>query len=111
MSLFYILMGFKHMVSPKYFLPMMPPFIPCKKLVIYISGLLEIILAIFLLIEDSRWHAAVGIIILLIIVFPANIYVAISSEARKKLKVGMFFSIVRLLFQVLLILIAYWHAI
>ena len=111
LSLFYIIMGLKHIFDPKYFFPMIPPFIPHKKLLIYISGFLEIILGIFLLIEDIRFYAAVGIIFLLIGVFPANIYVAISDEARKKLKVSKFFSIVRLFFQLPLIWLAYWHAI
>lgn len=104
-------MGLKHMYDPKYFLPMMPYFIPHKKLLIYISGFLEIILGIFLIIEDFRFYAALGIIILLILVFPANIYVAINFETRKKLKVSKLFSVFRLFLQLPLIIIAYWHAI
>ncbi|MAZ58760.1 MAG: DoxX-like family protein [Flavobacteriales bacterium] len=110
MSFFYILIGFKHLFDPKYFLPMMPPFIPFKKLIIYISGFLEIIFGICLLIEDTRFYAGVGIIILLLLVFPANIYIAFNEEARKKLKVNKVFAVLRLFLQLPLIYLAYWHA-
>ena len=110
MSLLYILIGLKHIFDPKYFLPMLPPFIPFKQLIIYITGFLEIILGVCLVIEETRFYAAVGISILLVLVFPANIYVAINYEARKKLKVSKLFAIMRLFFQFPLIYIAYWHA-
>ena len=89
---------------------MIPPLFPFKKLIIYITGALEIILGACLLIEETRFYAAVGIIILLALVFPANIYVAINYEARKKLKVGKVFAIVRLFFQIPLMYLAYWHS-
>ncbi len=110
MSGLYTLIGLKHIFDPKYFLPMIPPLLPFKKLIIYITGALEIILGGCLLIEEIRFYAAVGIIILLGLVFPANIYVAINYEARKKLKVGKVFSVVRLFFQILLMCLAYWHS-
>jgi len=103
-------MGMKHIFDPKYFLPMMPPFIPYKKLIIYVSGFFEIMLGSFLLIQDFRFYAALGLIGLLILVFPANIYVAINQEARKQLKVSKLFCVVRLFFQIPLISIAYWHS-
>ena len=110
MSLFYILMGIKHIFDPKYFLPMMPPFIPYKKLMIYLSGFFEITLGVFLLIEDFRFFASMGLIALLILIFPANIYVAISNDAREKLKVSKSFCVIRLFFQIPLIYLAYWHS-
>tara|TARA_B100001029_G_C14926453_1_gene375051 strand:- start:162 stop:527 length:366 start_codon:yes stop_codon:yes gene_type:complete len=110
MSGLYTLIGLKHIFDPKYFLPMIPPLFPFKKLIIYITGALEIILGVCLLIEETRFYAAVGIIILLVLVFPANIYVAINYEARKKLKVGKVFAIVRLFVQIPLIYLAYWHS-
>ena len=110
MAVLYILVGLKHIFDPKYFLPMMPPFIPFKQLIIYITGVLEIILGVCLVIEETRFYAAVGIITLLLLVFPANIYVAINYEARKKLKVSKLFAIMRLFFQLPLIYIAYWHS-
>ena len=109
MSLFYVLIGLKHIYDPKYFLPMLPPFINHKKLLIYISGYLEIVLGVLLVFQETRIYAALGIIILLVLVFPANIYVVINFEARKKLKVSKLFSVFRLFLQLPLIILAYWH--
>ena len=102
-------MGMKHIYDPKYFLPMLPPSINHKKLLIYISGYLEIFLGILLLFQGTRFYAALGIIIFLVLVFPANIYVAINFEARKKLKVSKLFSVFRLFLQPPLVILAYWH--
>ena len=110
MAFFYIMMGLKHIFDPKYFLPMLPQILPCKKLIIYVSGLLEITLGICLLIEDVRPYAGIGLMILLVLIFPANIYVAISHEARRKLKVSKRFCVIRLFFQIPLIYLAYWHS-
>ena len=110
MSCLYTLIGLKHIFDPKYFLPMIPSFVPFKKLIIYITGALEIILGVCLLMEYTRFYAAVGIMILLGLVFPANIYVAINYEARKKLKVSKLFAVIRLFFQLPLIYLAYWHS-
>ena len=103
-------MGLKHIFDPKYFMPMMPPFIPFKVSVIYFTGVLEIIFGVCLLIEDARFYAGVGIIILLLLVVPANIYIAINDEARQKLKVTKLFAVLRLFLQLPLIYLAYWHA-
>jgi len=110
MAFFYIMMGLKHIVDPKYFLPMLPQILPYKKVIIYVSGFLEIILGLCLLIEDIRLYAAIGLMILLVLIFPANIYVAISDDARRKLKVSKRFCVIRLFFQIPLIYLAYWHS-
>ena len=110
MSFFYVMMGLKHIFDPKYFLPMLPQILPYKKVIIYVSGVLEIILGLCLLIEDIRLYAGIGLMILLVLIFPANIYVAISNEARRKLKVSKSFCVIRLFFQIPLIYLAYWHS-
>jgi len=41
---------------------------------VYISGVVEIILGVMLLIPKTQKLAALGIVLLLIVVFPANLY-------------------------------------
>ncbi|MBJ04572.1 MAG: DoxX-like family protein [Flavobacteriales bacterium] len=103
-------MGLKHLFDHEYFLPMMPKAIPQHKLLIYISGVCEIILGCSLLLPSLRIYAAYGIMILLTLIFPANIYVSINNIARKQMKISRRGSIIRLFFQPVLILIAYWHS-
>ncbi len=110
MSFLYVVMGIKHLRNHKYFLPMIPPFFSNHKLLIYLSGIIEITLGLLLLFPTYRFYAASGIIIFLIVVFPANIYVAINNQARKKMGITKLVAVSRLFFQPLLIMIAYWHS-
>jgi len=107
MSAFYIFVGVKHFTNPIWFMKIMPPYLPLHKELVYISGGLEIILGLMLLLDKTRFIGAWGLIILLIAVFPANIYLAqtngIAMNTTPLLAWG------RLPFQAIFILIAYWH--
>jgi uncharacterized membrane protein len=74
MSFFYISAGIMHFVKPKMYVKIIPPYFPNPKLLNVISGLLEIIFGIGLIFTLSRTYSAIGIVLLLIAVFPANIY-------------------------------------
>ena len=111
MSLFYILMGLKHLFDPKYFLPMMPTILPYKNFIIYLTGLIEIILGSLLAVEEYRFYVATGLIIFLVLIFPANIYLYTSEIARDILKISKSQALFRMPFQITLIILAYWHSI
>ena len=69
----YVTAGVLHFVMPRFYLRMMPPWIPAHRFCVYASGVAEVCLGIALLVESVRPAAAFGIIALLIAVFPANI--------------------------------------
>lgn len=83
LGLFFIFAGVMHFVKPKFFLAIMPPFIPFHKEVVQISGVAEIVFGVSLFIPNMQASAAWGIIILLIAVFPANIYMATADKFKK----------------------------
>jgi uncharacterized membrane protein len=70
----YILAGVMHFINPRMYIKIIPPYLPNPKLLNAIAGIFEIIFGLGLLFEPTRSVAAIGIIILLIAVFPANIY-------------------------------------
>ena len=110
MSLFYIGVGCAHFISPEIFLFIMPPYLPFHLELVYISGFFEILLGVLLLIKRYRFFAGCGLIILLILVFPANIYLYNSDMARDAYgQVSQVDLLVRMFFQLPLIVIAYWH--
>ena len=82
LSVMYIIIGIKHFTSLEYFLNIMPPFIPLKEFAIYFTGLIEIFGGLMLLSKSTRKIWAILIVILLLIVFPANIYLYISEVPR-----------------------------
>lgn len=74
MALLYIVAGLLHFIKPKMYLKIMPPYLPAHLPLVYLSGVAEILLGIGLLIPALQVYAAWGVILLLIAVFPANVY-------------------------------------
>lgn len=74
MSGFYIFAGVMHFIKPRMYIKIIPPYLPNPTLLNALAGLFEIILGLGLLFESTRSLAAYGIILLLIAVFPANVY-------------------------------------
>lgn len=72
MATIYILAGIFHFVTPKVFLKVTPKWVPFPEKVNILVGIIEIVLGIAVLFEATRSYAAMGIIALLIAVFPAN---------------------------------------
>ena len=68
-----------HFVATEGFTKIVPPFLPSPMQLVYISGACEILGGIGLLIPRTRKLAAVGLISLLLAVFPANVYHAIAN--------------------------------
>ena len=112
LSLFYIYVGIKHFIDPNWFLYIIPPYLVKIGIeLVYISGFLEILFGVFLLIPKYRKLAAYGIILLLIAVYPANIYLAFNEEPQKLIGISSFAaSWIRLPIQFILIGLAYYHS-
>jgi len=107
MSVFYVLAGINHFLSTEIYLAIMPPYIPFHLELVYLSGFIEIFLGLLLLIKKARKWAAWGIILLLIAIFPANIYHLTSGGAGLGTPIwGLW---LRLPFQLLFIWWAYWY--
>lgn len=110
-SLFYIGIGFAHFISPEPFLNIMPPYFPYHLELVYLSGFFEVLLGFLLLFKKYRLFAGYGLVLLLIAVFPANVYLFTSSIARDAYgSITQQQAFIRMLFQPLLIITAYWHA-
>ncbi len=54
MAFLYIAAGVYHFVKPKFYLYMMPPYIPAHKLMVSLSGMAEIVFGIMLLFPQTR---------------------------------------------------------
>jgi uncharacterized membrane protein len=101
--------GIRHFIDPDFFLAIMPDYLPLHQEAVYVSGVFEILLGGMLLFKKSRKIAGWGLIMLLLAVFPANIYLAQNEAAQQAIDISQTVAIVRLPFQVLFIGLAYWH--
>ena len=107
MSWFYIYTGLLHFTNTNWFLQIVPPYLPMKMELVYLSGLFEVILGFMLIVPALRYYAGWGLILLLIAVYPANIYLAQTNGAAMNTSALVAWG--RLPFQFLFIGIAYWH--
>nr|WP_294937738.1 DoxX family protein [uncultured Flavobacterium sp.] len=103
----YILAGLNHFRTPKMYYKIIPPFLGNKKAINSISGAAEIILGTALCIPSVSSYAAWGIIVMLIAVFPANIYMFQNEEAS--LGLPKWARLLRLPLQLFLIWWAYLY--
>lgn len=106
MAIFYIGAGINHFANPKFYLKIIPPYLPYHNALNVISGVAEIVLGILLIIPESSSIGAWGVIALLIAVFPANYYHYQKGVKKNKMKIAL---LIRLPFQLVLLAWAYWY--
>mgnify|MGYP006118412263 CR=1 FL=1 len=104
MALFYLFAGISHFKNPTFFIKITPKWVYKPKTVNILIGVIELILATGLVFNFTRSLAAIGIIVLLILVFPANIY-HFQLSLQNKRNISLTF--LRLPIQLLLIYWAY----
>lgn len=104
MAALYCFAGITHFRKPKMYLKITPGWVPYPEKVNILVGVIEIVLGIALLFSATRSYAAIGIIALLIAVFPANVYHFKKSVTKGKLILP---TLLRLPVQLLLIYWAY----
>ena len=109
LSIMYFTVGVKHFTEPEFFKAIVPNYLPFKEMIVYVSGAAEMILSIGILFKKYRKLSSILIIILLISIFPANIFLFSSVEAQEFLGITKQQALIRLPFQIPLILLAYWH--
>ena len=108
MSCFYMNVGVKHFVEPEWFLQIMPPNFPHHYQAVYWSGFFELLFGFLLINPKTRLIAGWGIIFVMITVFPANLYLAVTDGAAMNISKELAWG--RLPFQYIFIGLAFWHA-
>lgn len=83
MAAFYVFAGVTHFRNPRFFLKMMPPWVPAHQFLVAASGVAEIALGLLLLWPATRPYAAWGTIVLLVLIFPANVYMLTSGKFKR----------------------------
>jgi len=109
-SFMYVFIGVKHFIDPQYFINITPPQIEYKSFAVYFTGVLEVLGGLLILNKKTRKIGAYLIIFLLIIVFPANIYLYLYETPQQLLGISKTQALIRMPFQAPLILLAYWHS-
>lgn len=104
----FIITGVTHFLMPDIFIKMMPPFLPWPLALVYISGVFEILGGLGLMLARTKFWAAIGLVLLLVAVFPANIYVALNNVQLGGVMSAPIYQWLRLPMQLVLIAMVVW---
>ena len=104
-----VAIGVLHFVAPAGFLRIVPAALPAPLMLVYVSGVFEVLGGVGLLVPRVRRAAGLGLVALYVAVFPANINMAmnhLSLDGVHVLPSSALWG--RLPFQILFIALALW---
>ena len=108
MVVFMVASGIGHFVVTDSYAAMVPASFPNPRLLVWVSGVAELAGGIGLLIPSLRRAASIGIIALLIAIFPANVNMAVNHISPPGTHMSPLALWLRLPFQALFIIWAWW---
>ncbi len=100
--------GSNHFRNPDFYLPMMPPWLPWHAELVALSGVFEILGGVGALLPQTRRLAGLGLVALLVAVYPANVQMALEPDLFVARGFPLAALYIRLPFQFLFILWAFW---
>lgn len=84
LGLLFIVAGTLHFLAPGAYERIMPPYLPLHRELVYLSGAGEIAGGLGLLTQRARSAAGIGLILLLIAIWPANLQMLLDARATEK---------------------------
>ena len=106
----YLAAGINHFLNAASYINIIPAYIPYPVVANILSGLLEILLALLLILPKMRHYAAWGIILLLVAFLPVHIDMLINAPVQLgSITVTPLLAWLRIVIQPLLILWAWWY--
>jgi uncharacterized membrane protein len=108
LALFFVAAGVSHFTNTGFFLSIVPAWLPAPLAIVYVSGVLEILGGLGVLLPATRRLAGGGLVALLVAVYPANVQMALDAErwvAQGMSRAALYW---RLPLQFVLIAWAWW---
>jgi uncharacterized membrane protein len=107
MAAMYLVAGLMHFIKPKTYMRIMPQYLPNHKMLVYLSGLAEILLGIGLCFSITRTFAIYGIILMLAVFLLVHFYMLSGEKASAGIPKWVL--ILRIPLQFFLMYWAYWY--
>ena len=98
--------GIGHFVAADFFTSIVPPWVPWPVAAVYVSGVIEIVLALAVLHATTRRLAGIGLILLTLAVTPANVHMWMNPHLFPDVPPA--FLSIRLVVQVALLWCIWW---
>lgn len=109
--LVFLLTASAHFFTPHALAEMLPPSVPARLPIIYLTGVLEIVLALGIALPATRRLAGLAAIATLVAFFPANIYAAFAQVEMGGHAWGPVYLLIRAPLQALLVAWTWWFAV
>ena len=77
LALFFAVAGTMHFLRPGMYVQIMPPYVPWHLPLVYATGAWEIAAGLAVLVPPWRRAAGLALLVLLAVVFPANVHMAV----------------------------------
>lgn len=109
LGLFLVVAGTAHFLAPEAFLAQTPTWLPARSAIVIVSGVVEVVLGVALLVAPVRWRAALGWVTaaFFVVILPGNVHQAVSGTDAFGLDTPTA-RWLRLAFQPVLVLWALW---
>ncbi len=88
LSFLFLSSGANHFFNTGFYTGIMPAYLPAHRELVYLSGVLEVFGGVGLLFPFARARVGVGLVLLLVAVFPANLHMAMTPEAFAEFSVS-----------------------
>ncbi|HSA71267.1 MAG TPA: hypothetical protein VLD15_01055 [Burkholderiales bacterium] len=111
LALLFLFTGSGHFLQTGLMAEMLPPWVPARVALVYLTGVLEFALAIGFFIPETRRSAGWMAAAVLILFFPANIYAAINHVPMGGHAWGPVYLLVRAPLQIVILAWVYWFSI
>jgi uncharacterized membrane protein len=108
LALFMVAIGIAHFTRTADFVAIVPAYLPSPRMLVLVSGVCEIAGGLAILVPRLRRAAAIGLVLLYIAVFPANVNMALHDIQLPGAHIPTVLLWMRLPFQALFIAWAWW---
>lgn len=107
MAMMYVVAGIMHFIKPKVYMRVMPNYLPKHRLLVYLSGVAEILLGIGLYFSMTAKWSLYGIILMLIVFLMVHFYMLSGKKASAG--IPKWILLLRIPLQFGLMYWAYWY--
>ena len=111
LSAVFLFTAIGHFFKAESMTSMLPPFVPARRVLIYLSGIFEVLLAVAVVAWPHRLYVGSIIIVYLVMIFPSNVYAAVQRISFGGHSMGPRYLFVRSPLQLLLIVWTYWFCV
>ena len=109
-ALVFVFTSVGHFIKTQAMVQMLPPWVPMRVPLVYLTGVFELLAAVAILIPSVSRQTGIALCIFLLLILPSNVYAAFQRVEFGGHRAGPIYLLVRVPLQLFLIGWVYWFA-